>query len=394
MIIEQEYIMLPEPFQLKIPSHRQILNTIRIRGEISGAELARENNLQPSTLVYILRSLKDKKLIEVSRVSNQMGSAGKPPTLWRLVANKGYIIGLEIIPNEVRATVIDFQCRIVHQEHKLGLDNIGPEKLVSSIKSFTDELLQHLNLSPDKVIGLGIALTGLVDRERGLVHFSRKLQLQNFPVEQELKNVFPWPVEVVNDANAGALGIKWQVGDDDVILQPHVVFLTLNEKTGYFGAGLILNQNLYEGAFGTAGEIFTSLPDLSGFIDKGVQKLGSQHMLLERVQQKPNLDIEDVIACAKNGCQLSRFILQQYSQFIVEEILRIVQMLNPNVIVLGGDITDARDFILETIVKQVEEQLHDIFPSGVPTPDIQFSKFGIYSVSVGATALILRKIFL
>ncbi len=391
---EQDNKMLPEPFRLKIPSHRQILNTIRVRGEISGAELARENNLQPSTLVYILRSLKDKGLIEVSRVGTQLGSAGKPPTLWQLVAQKGYIIGLEIIPNEVRATVIDFQCRIVHQEHKVGLDNISPEKLVQSIKLFTDELLEHLNLSADKIIGLGIALTGLVDRERGMVHYSRKLQLQNYPIEKELQNALSWPVEVVNDANAGALGIKWQVGDDEVILQPHVVFLTLNEKTGYFGAGLILNQNLYEGAFGTAGEIFTSLPDLSGFIKEGVEKLGSQHLLIEIGQQKADLDIEDVIACVRKGCQLSRFILEQYSEFIVEEILRIVQMLNPNVIVLGGDITDARDFILERIVKQVEEQLYEIFPSGVPTPDIQFSKFGIYSVSVGATALILRKIFL
>lgn len=386
--------MLPEPFQLKIPSHRQILNTIRVRGEISGAELARENNLQPSTLVYILRSLREKGLIEVSRVGTQLGSAGKPPTLWQLVADKGYILGLEIIPNEARATVIDFQGHIVHQEHKIGLDNIGPEKLVTSIQSFTEELLKHLNLSPEKIIGVGVALTGLVDRERGMVHYSRKLELQNFPIENELKQVLPWPVEVVNDANAGALGIKWQVGDDQVILQPHVVFLTLNEKTGYFGAGLILNQNLYEGAFGTAGEIFTSLPNLSEFIETGTSQLGTQHLLLEGEKSRTDLDIEDVIAYAKQGCELSLFVLRQYSQFIVEEMLRVVQMLNPNVIVLGGDITDARELILEDIVQHVEKELHHIFPSGVPTPDIQFSKFGMYSVSVGATALILRKIFL
>lgn len=384
--------MLPEPYQLAIPSHRQILNTIRIQKEISGADLARLNNLQPSTLVYILRSLKAKGLIQVSRIGAQPGVAGKPPTLWQLAPDKGYIIGLEIIPNEVRATVINFQCAVVHQEHKIGLNNIGAKNLVSSTQIFTQELLEHLNLSRDEVIGVGVALTGLVDREAGVVRFSRKLELENYPIQQRLRERLGFPVEVVNDANAGALGIKWQV-EDAVIIQPHVVFLTLNEKTGYFGAGLILNQNLYEGANGTAGEIGDPLPSLDEFIEVARKKVGSNHPLLALQMSKGEVDIEDVIECAKKRCVLSREILEYYSQLIIEEILRIVQLLAPNVIILGGDITDARDLIYRPIVERVNARLRQSFPFGILAPEIQFSRFGIYSVSVGATALILRRIF-
>ncbi len=271
--------MLPAPFQLKIASHRQILNTIRIKGEISGADLARENRLQPSTLVYILRSLHEKGLIEVSRVGAQLGTAGKPPTLWRLVAQKGYVIGLEIIPNEERATVVDFSGQIVHQEHRVGVENIGPEKLLHSIKSFYDELVSHLELKKDDLIGVGVALTGLVDREKGVVHFSRKLQLQDFPIEQKLGELLQFPVEVVNDANAGALGIKWHDGSV-AASKKSVIFLTLNEKTAYFGAGLILDENLYEGAQGAAGEIFTVLPSLSELVQSGVDKYGVDRPLV------------------------------------------------------------------------------------------------------------------
>jgi N-acetylglucosamine repressor len=384
--------MLPEPYQLAIPSHRQILNTIRIQKEISGADLARLNNLQPSTLVYILRSLKARGLIQVSRIAAQPGVAGKPPTLWQLAPDKGYIIGLEIIPNEVRATVINFQCTVVHQEHKIGLHNIGPGNLISSTEIFTKELLEHLGLARDKVIGVGVALTGLVDREAGVVRFSRKLELENFPIQQLLRQQLDFPVEVVNDANAGALGIKWQV-DEPVITLPHVIFLTLNEKTGYFGAGLILNQNLYEGANGTAGEIGDPLPSLDEFIERARKKVGSEHLLLELIKSEGSIDIEDVIYCAKKGCVLSREILEQYSQLIIEEILRIVQLLAPNVIILGGDITDARDLIYASIVERVNARLRQLFPFGIMAPEIQFSRFGSYSVSVGATALILRRIF-
>lgn len=384
--------MLLERFQLHIASHRQILNTIRIHGEVSAAELARINKLQPSTLVYILRSLNAKGLIEVSRIGSQLGSAGKPPTLWRLVAEKGYIIGLEIIPNEMRASVIDFSSKIIHQEHQVGLDNIGSDKLLGTISTFYHKVLAHLKIAQKDIIGVGVGLTGLVDRERGFVHFSRKLDLQNFAIEAELRRLLQCPVEVVNDADAGALGIKWQVGNA-APLQPHVIFLTLNEKIGFFGAGLILNHVLYEGANGTAGEIFTSLPVLAKLYEKAVTKMGQDFPLVALKHKKGKIDLDDVIACARSGCAISKMIMKRYKNFMIEEIVRLVQLLNPDVIVLGGDITDAKDLIYDEIVKKVDARLRQIFLSGVQTPEIQFSRFGIYSVSVGATALILRRIF-
>jgi predicted NBD/HSP70 family sugar kinase len=385
--------MLPEMFQLKIKSHRQILDTIRIHGEISAAELARLNNLQPSTLVYILRSLKSKGLIEVSRISAQLGSAGKPPTLWRLVANKGYIIGLEIIPNEMRATVIDFSGKLIHQEHQVDIDNIGPDKLLESIQTFYKDVLAHLKLAKDDILGVGVGLTGLVDRERGYVHFSRKLALNNYPIEEELRKVLKCSVEVVNDANAGALGIKWQIGNSAPV-KSNVIFLTLNEKIGFFGAGLILNEVLYEGANGTAGEIYTSLPILSDLYEKAVSEIGQDAPLVELYEKENKIDIDDVIECARQSCAVSMAIIQRYKIFIIEEVVRLVQLLNPDVFVIGGDITDAEDLIYKDIVGEINQRLGQIFPSGVQMPEILFSSFGIYSVSVGATALILRKIFM
>ncbi|MBN1465184.1 ROK family transcriptional regulator [candidate division KSB1 bacterium] len=384
--------MLPEPFRLQIPSHRQILNAIRIHKEISAADLARLSNLQPSTLVYILRALKEKKLIEVSRINGELRSAGKPPTLWRLVPETGYIIGLEIIPNEMRATVIDFSCNIIHQDHKAGFDNVGPEKLIAAVDSYFHQLTDDLQLAKKNIIGVGVGLTGLVDRERGIVHFSRKLELQNYGIEAKLRGLLGLPVEVVNDANAGALGIKWQVGETAPV-EPNVIFLTLNEKIGFFGAGLILNHVLYEGADGTAGEIFASLPTLSALYEQAVLNKGDAFPLVRLLTQKGKIEIDDVIACARQGCEMSRSIMGQYQDFMVEEIIRLVQLLNPNVFVIGGDITDAKDLLFDAFVQQVGTRLQQIFPTGVAAPKILFSRSGIYSVSLGATALILRKIF-
>jgi DNA-binding transcriptional ArsR family regulator len=116
---------LLDALKLKVRSHRIVLNAIRTRKEVSGAELSRITTYKPPTLVYILRTLEEKGLIEVSRIGESLsGSGGKPPTLWKLVPGTGYIVGIEMIPGMFRASVIDFSCNVIHQEEKSSEGNI------------------------------------------------------------------------------------------------------------------------------------------------------------------------------------------------------------------------------------------------------------------------------
>jgi N-acetylglucosamine repressor len=382
--------MLHRPFKLDLQSHRRVLNLIRVHGEISAAELARLSNYQPSTLVYVLRSLKENGLIEVSRIQTKDRSTGKPPTLWRLVADKCYMIGIEIIPNDVRSTIFDFSCHVIQKTHERYAVNIKGDSVATVIAEFVQKLIRDNNLPKEKIIGVGVALPGLIDRKNGMVHFSRRLHLKNEPLQQKLSGLLDLPVEIVNDANAGALGIWWHL-DGSKPVPPNVVFLTLNEKMGMMGAGLILNSLLYEGAMGTAGEIFTILPPLAKLIETGKAKFGLQNPLIQ--SNRKTLTLSDVVHCAQENCRVSQFILRRYAQFLISEIFRIVEFLNPNLIVIGGDITEAEPFISDVISKNVEKKLLSLYPVGVNVPEILFSSAGIYAVPIGATALMVRKIF-
>jgi len=383
---------LEKYFGLEIPSHRKILNLIRINGEISGAELARLSSLQPSTIVYILRALEEKGLIEISRIGNSSGSAGKPPTLWRLVGSTGYIIGLEVIPSELRVTVIDFSCNIIHQQHLTDIKDTDGESFLAAVVYFVENLIDRLNISKDKVIGVGVALPGLVDRKNGIIHYSRTLNLRNYPLQEKLNKKLGMPVEIVNDANAGVLGIRWHKDFFDQ-LPPNLVFLTLNEKIGQMGAGLILNNRLYEGAHGTAGEIFLSLPPLADIIKESANESG-QTGEKSFLGSREKLSISDIIRYAKEDYPVCTRVIMRYAQFLINEIFRIIEFINPDLIVIGGDITEAESLVKKHIEDQVADNLKKIYPLGVAIPKIEFSTVGIYSVSMGATALILRKIFL
>ncbi len=381
-----------DSYHLTIQSHREILNAIRIHREISGAELSRLTKYQPSTIVYILRALEKRGLIEISRISFAQGSAGKPPTLWRLVPNKGYIFGFELIPNELRSIIINFSGDVIEQEHKTGIEDLSSERIPCIVNEFCSELIDANKIPREKIIGAGVALPGLVDRLNGLVLYSRKLFLQNCPLREMISKKLSLPVEIVNDANAGALGIKWFL-DSPEPAPPHIVFLTLNEKQGQMGAGLILNGALYEGAAGSAGEIFKSLPALPELVEAGRQESSDDQPLYRAMQSHRSLSLEKVILYAKEKCKISEYILGVYSNFIVDEICRISELINPGWIILGGDITAAKELILNSIRTDVDVKLHQLYPMGVSIPRIMFSKLGIYSVSSGAAALILRKIF-
>ena len=385
--------MLSDSYQLKIPSHRKVLNIIRLHTEISGAEIARLVGLQPSTLVYILRSLRQRQFIKISRIGTQQGGAGKPPTLWRLVPEKGYVIGLEVIPNEIRATVIDFACKTVFQDTSTFVQTVGKDNLAKSIVTCIRHLLEKVTLPTEKIIGAGIALTGLIDRKNGVIRYSRKLNVQNYPIQSELNEHFEFPLEIVNDANAGALGLKWHLGTM-IWHHDHVVFLTLNEKIGYMGAGLVLSNRLFEGAHGTAGELTASIPSLHTLIEKGCQRYGNEQPITAFKKEKGDILIEDVIELTNKDCQVCHFVLRQYSQFIATEVVRSILFINPDMIVLGGDITNARDLILDSILDKVKKRLQRNFPTGIAIPDIHFAESGIYSVSLGATSLMLRRIFM
>jgi len=378
--------------KFKTDSHREVLNLIRKHKEISGAELARLTNFQPSTVVYILRYLEKKGYIEVSRIGSSMGSAGKPPTLWKLVSDCGYIIGIEVIPDEIRVTVIDFANNVIHQKINKEYKNIRDKEIISIIDDLMQSLLSELSIPKQKVIGIGIAVPGLVDQKNGVILYSRNLHIKDLSLKKELEKVLKLPVDVANDSNAGVLGIKWHSNNINNF-PPNIIFLTINEGVRDIGAGLILNNKLYIGGFGTAGELATSLPDIPKLIEKGMKKYGKNFAIVKEYLDSGDISISNVAKYCRDNCQFSNFILRNISKYITKEILRIVEFINPNAIVIGGDISEAEFIMNDYIIPSVEKKAHKLFPVGVQIPDIHFSPFGSYSVSMGATALVLRKLF-
>jgi predicted NBD/HSP70 family sugar kinase len=385
---------LLESLKLKIRSHRIVLNTIRYKKEVSGAELSRITTYKPPTLVYILRTLEEKGLIEVSRIGESLsGSGGKPPTLWKLVPGTGYIVGMEVIPGKFRTSVIDFACNAIFQQETDFTGNIQSEEGIGQLIDFIKGTISRLKLPRDKIIGVSIASPGLVNAQKGIVYYSKALDVKNLPLQEEIEKRLDYPVVIANDANAGALGVKWHQPDREA-LPPNIVFLSINTDYCGMGAGFILNNELYEGASGSAGEIFTMLPDLKQVLEKAQASYPGIDIGFKPKGMKNSEILERITGRAKEGCQLSLAVLKGMARVIIDEMTDIIELFNPNTIIVGGDFTCARFFIDDYISKRVRKKCLEIFPVGIKIPDIGCSTLGVHSVSIGATALFMKEIFL
>ncbi len=371
-------------------SHKQVLNLIRIYREISGAELARLTNLRPSTVLYILRNLDEKGLIEISGTGESTTKGGKKPTLWKIKSNKGFVIGLEILVHKIRIVLVGLEGNFIDKGEHIPTARITDKNLIEELTKAITGTIEKNQIPYENVIGVGIAVPGMVDSKNGHIHYAAALGVENFALKLKLESKLPLRFTIGNDANAGAMDVKWYT-EPTQKLPANIVYITYNQGAKNLGAGLIINNTLYSGVSGAAGEIFYPLPKIPSIIEKGIKKMGDDHPLLQNSKIE-DIKISDVMNFAKKGCPLSTFTIEEICKVIADEIARTVGFINPDLIVLGGDITLQEDLLRKYIIPFAHEKTSGYLKHGYYMPEIRFSQFGKFSVAAGATALLLSEL--
>ena len=381
----------PDFYSLTENSHKQVLNIIRTHREISGAEISRLTGFQPSTILYILRILDRKGFITISRTGDSTQKGGKKPVLWKIKSDIGVMLGIEVFKSKLRFVKIDFEGKIHEQGEKPVSVTIGQDNVSSVLEKFIYETLSEEELNTRSFLGIGIAMPGLVDSYNGIIQHSALLQIRKLEISERLRRRLGRPVYFVNDANAGALGISWYhpIGEK---LPEHIVYLTYNKESKNLGAGLIIDNVLYEGIAGTAGEIFDPLPDIQTLVRESIKKFGTNFPLVRDNPLPETVSFKKLADYALSGCKLSAYAVDKICDVISEEIARIIGLLNPNLIVIGGEITCRHELLTTYILPGITRKTGKMGEMGFVIPGIYFSSFAEFSVAMGATALILSKI--
>ncbi len=380
-------------FQLmKSVNKSTILNKIRLSEPLSRAQIAQETGITPPTVSSIVKELIAENLVEESILGESRG--GRKPTMLLIKRNGHYVIGIDAGSNSIKGVATDLVGTILAETEIQILPHISKEYFLQTLKEVVRSIFTGIE-DKEKILGIGIAMHGVVDVSSGISLYSSNSGLRDIPIKEELEKEFNVLVMVENNSRAMALGEYW-FGDHEEVDS----FVTINIGRGV-GSGIVDNGRLFYGAQDIAGEMGHMVMDLNGRLcscgNKGcfetfVTGEAIVRRAKEQIKEAPyDLKAEDVYAYAKENKIEYLNVLEETGQLIGIGVVNLIHMLNPNKIVLGGGVLNSAEFLMPVICQTIQERA--LTQRARMNTIIEVSMLGKNATVLGAAALLLAKIF-
>ncbi|MEX2180819.1 MAG: ROK family protein [Gemmatimonadaceae bacterium] len=264
-----------------------------------------------------------------------------------------------------------FGMQMVPTRADLGADAVVA-RIVEQIERVIADTSAATGANRSDFLGVGIGSPGPLDRERGIVIITPNLGWRNFPLRDRVQAAVRLPATLDNDANCATLG-EWWLGAAKGAR--HVVGLTIG--TG-IGGGLILDGRLYHGASDVAGELGHSTIDSTGRRCKCgnygcLEAYASGPAIAERAREalaggEPSampalvggdltrLTAATVYEAATAGDRLALEVVRETARLLGAGVANLVNIFNPEVVVLAGGVTQAGDALFEPIRAEVRRR--------------------------------------
>jgi predicted NBD/HSP70 family sugar kinase/biotin operon repressor len=369
--------------------NRQIvLNYVREREPISRAEIARETNLQRSTISAIVEALKTEGLVE--EVGEGRSTGGRRPTLLRLRTKEAIAIGVAITPTRTTVATSDLSGRVVEQ--KEFLTNVDSDKTLDEVIGLVRDFSRRNNGSIEAV---GISLPGLVDPSTGNAVYVPYFKWRDLPVSQMISTAVGLPVVIDNDANAVALAELW-FGRPEVSDARDFILVLVAEGVG---TGIIFNGQVYRGQRGAAGEFghmvigtHAPVPCSCGNHDCW-EAFSSERAAIARYLHLTGANVAlgftELIDLALKGEPSAKAALVETAHYLGVGISNLVVGFSPEAVVVGGEIARAWPLIESALTETIEHSVRRGLPSAIILP----STLGEKPELRGALSLVLASKF-
>ncbi|MFB4168437.1 ROK family transcriptional regulator [Virgibacillus sp. JSM 102003] len=371
-----------------------ILNKIRTHEPISRAQIAKDTKLTPPTVSSIVKELIAQGIVTESDSGQSMG--GRKPTMLHINSKAFYIVGVDAGPKRIECILTDFAGNIVNRSSaKLSLP-ISNDQFISILKKAIRNVINEIPIEGAEIMGIGIAMHGVVDVSEGTSLIAPNLKLTNIPIKEELETEFNVMIKVENDARAMAQGEAWFGGHGEL---DSMVAVNLGRGVG---AGMVVNGKLFHGAQNIAGEIGHMTIDINGEVcecgNRGcLQTFATGSAIAERARKKledlsnpitPTAEV--VFELAKSGNTAYVGVLQETGMIIGIGLTNLIHLVNPRKIVLGGGVMKSQAYILPAIHQTIEERI--LTPEAKKT-EVVVTNLGEDATLLGAVSLLLEEFF-
>jgi len=382
-VTEKKKIKVASSEGVRDINRRAVLNLIRTKQPVSRADLARISGLQRSTISLIVEDLIGAHWVLEGPTGRL--PRGRRPTFLRLNDDR-VIIGVDIRPLQITVALADVNGKFTSQEAMPTSAN--PKTAIDGVITRIQRLLR--SCGGKKVEGIGISVPGRVEPGSGRLVFAPNLKWTDFDIAEAVQKATGFDVEMENAANACVLAAVWF----DRVESRNLVVVTVSEG---IGAGVLVNGRLARGFSGMAGE-FGHVPlDPDGPLcscgSRGCWEVFASNRAALRYyfesSSQQGLSFQDLLSLADQGDGRAQKALETQAHFLGRGMRMIVAGLDPEQIVIIGDIT--RSWHRFGPVIQAEVQAQGL-SGGVAPKLIPVHEDGMARLR-GTVALVLQKHF-
>ncbi|MFD2702713.1 ROK family protein [Paenibacillus shunpengii] len=353
-----------------------ILSTIREHAPLSRARVSELTGLNKATVSNLVTELIENHL--VTEIGPGQSSGGRKPLMLLFNNTAGYAIGIELTVAKLRGVLTDLAGNIVH-ETSLPLTDHDIPSVTARIITMTKQLQTEAPLSPHGVIGIGVGVPGMVDEE-GTILFAPNLGWNTVPLANMLEEELGLPVTIDNEANAGASGeLHFGAGKG----MRHLIYISAGSG---IGSGIMIDGGLYKGAWGYAGETGHMSIDAEGKQctcgNRGCWELyASEKAYDETKLQLPAATTAELVAYAEQGDPAVLELYRSIGHRLGIGITNIVNSFNPERIIVGGPLSEARDYMEDSLQQVVAKRT---LPYHMRSLQISFAQLGSKSTLIGS----------
>ncbi|NLJ49449.1 MAG: ROK family transcriptional regulator, partial [Candidatus Atribacteria bacterium] len=340
-------------------------------GSLSRTEIQKKLGIRPASITQLTKELiKEKILIEKGFGNNQKG---KKQRLLTLNPIGGTVIGIEFDPQSIRGLLIDLENKIIGEKNYTLPEGTKGKQIIELLKNIIHQLIHNNSLHSTPLLGIGIADPGLVDQERGISLFCSQIaDWRDVPLRQILEKEFQLPISIEGNTNCKLLAESLFGAGRDFQNQIYV------DLSYGVGASLMTHGAFYYGAQGLAGELGHIQYNKSGpicscgnhgclemFVSSSAVIRSIQNALehgvisfyLDQIRKKTTqISIASFIKAANENDKFCISLVEEMGRTLGEVIANVVNLLNPEAILIGGELADLGDLILNPIKGTVRRQ--------------------------------------
>ncbi|MDI6758604.1 MAG: ROK family protein [Candidatus Omnitrophota bacterium] len=387
-----------------------ILDILRKLGPISRPDISKEMGVNVVTVSHYIDEFIKQKIVYEKELDVSEG--GRRPILLDLNPQAGFVIGVGLNLMNIVGILIDLKGNIITKTQV--------NRPLSSVKDITEcllelvrEILRRSKEHAFNIKGIGVGIAGLINKKNNSIHWPQKIDgyytyaSLDLPLGDLIEKEFDLPVLIENDATAACFGEKWFVLEQNI---KDAIFMFSG-----VGSGIMINGDCYRGFGGYAGELSICnykeeddfncslgnscfmkrweidmgiVSDLKAALAKDKEKANDFFKLTS--SNIDNVDLKSVFIANRSKNEIALQVLETAARRLGIKIAYLVNLLNPQVVIIGGGLEEAGENFLSKVTSTVRSWT---FRETAEDLKIVYSQLRENAAALGAASLAMQKVF-